>query len=710
MKKIIALIILSILLIPAVCFSWSRTNKHLYPRYGGLTGGGTGAVDYITGASLMEFDRVIAYDTSGNTTYFYNVINTGTTTENSPFIITPDSHQAGGSGSGTSVWRLSGISGDTIFGKTFVIDTTTFESSDVVNWNTAYGWGDHGAQGYVTTSEAGVTVYGTDGSVVSGASNIWVVLVPGDVTGGTSTTVVSDGKGGATLYVGGYSSGDTALLAGVTVEGSAGTPFYVNPTNTTSDVRAIAVVPQSAIGGIEWDGLLIDGSTLDPSAVDAEIHGAHIDLSGIATTNSPHIEGLHIQVPAQSTALHSDGEIHQDYDATTGSAGDKFAAHHIRVDVEGATGGEIDAVDVSISGTKAAGVDVVALDTHTGVKVIKQTIAGSAGYISAVSVFITQTGGGVTVHATDEFASTSSDTPFMVADNDQVLIGATNIADLVDINVVLDTAATKDMFLTFECSSANTSWVTFIASDGTNGMVQSGIIESALPGTMAQQVITSNGGAVSSPYLYWIRITRTRATGAATGPTEDQIQTFSSGGEIYQWDEDGRVTAYALTALAGVTTDALESGTSTYLAGTLNIAPGLIDEGDIDYSSGTSIASAVTKTGVFSISNPQDYGGGSASSPFLIGHFPAEVYPDGVFIHTLKVRNTADGSQSSAVVFSEHNGGVSVALVDTLTTSANIWVKDSAVSGAVIEADNDLFAEALSGISGLAGTYVFFPR
>jgi len=127
-------------------------------------------------------------------------------------------------------------------------------------------------------------------------------------------------------------------------------------------------------------------------------------------------------------------------------------------------------------------------------------------------------------------------------------------------------------------------------------------------------------------------------------------------------------------------------------------------------SCGVSIASAVTKVGVFSVSNPQDYGGGSANSPFLIGHFPAEVYPDGVFITMLKVRNTADGSQSSDVVFSEHTGGVSVAHVDTLTTSANVWVKDSSVSGAVIEGDNDLFAEAVSGISGLAGTYVFYPR
>jgi len=44
---------------------------------------------------------------------------------------------------------------------------------------------------------AGVTVYGETGSPISGASNIWFRRA----LAGTSTTVVSDGKGGVTVYV-----------------------------------------------------------------------------------------------------------------------------------------------------------------------------------------------------------------------------------------------------------------------------------------------------------------------------------------------------------------------------------------------------------------------------------------------------------------------------------------------------------------------------
>jgi hypothetical protein len=64
----------------------------------------------------------------------------------------------------------------------------------VTNWITsatsAFGTGSG-------TTTLGVTVYGSDGSAVSGASNVWLALVSG-----SSSTVVSDGKGGATLYYG----------------------------------------------------------------------------------------------------------------------------------------------------------------------------------------------------------------------------------------------------------------------------------------------------------------------------------------------------------------------------------------------------------------------------------------------------------------------------------------------------------------------------
>ena len=64
---------------------------------------------------------------------------------------------------------------------------------------------------------AGTTIFGNDGSSVSGASNLWIV----NDDSGTSVTVVSDGKGGATAYVGGYSSGDSIYAVGASFANEA---------------------------------------------------------------------------------------------------------------------------------------------------------------------------------------------------------------------------------------------------------------------------------------------------------------------------------------------------------------------------------------------------------------------------------------------------------------------------------------------------------
>ena len=135
----------------------------------------------------------------------------------------------------------------------------------------------------------------------------------------------------------------------------------------------------------------------------------------------------------------------------------------------------------------------------------------------------------------------------------------------------------------------------------------------------------------------------------------------------------------------------------------------------IDFSSGVSLASAVTKFGVFSISNPQDWGGGSASSPFRIGSFPAFLYPDGVFIIYLEVRNTGSfvGSNDITGLFSQWSSGTSITILDTplvTTTNALVSVDLSGISGPVIEAGNELFFESTSGVSEMTGGYAFFPR
>ena len=515
-------------------------------------------------------------------------------------------------------------------------------------------------------------------------------------------TTGSSGAGGITVW---NKAGETIWYSGATVYGTGGTLFYLNPTNISSDVKAIAVVPQSAIAGIEWDGVFIDGSTLDPSAPDAEIRGIYIDLSGVAETNSPLIEGIKISVPALEVAIHTDGEIHQDYDATDLSAGDLDAAHHIRIDVEGATAGEVDGLDVSLSGTLAAGVKVVALEVHSFISPVKQNIAGAAGFIAGVSVFITQSGGGVTVHATDEFASTSSDTPFMVADNDQLLIGANAINDLNEIIVDLDTGASKNLFLTFECSSGSTSWVTFIPADGTNGMVQSGDIESSLPTTMTQQVITSAGGAFSSPYLYWVRINRTR--NVATGPTEDRVRTFSGGGETYEWDEEGGVTIQTLSVKPAGSVTAFQVDPDGVFANDPTLDQHVVTKKYHDGNGGvTPWNSGATSTA--SSGNVHFYGGTDTT---------ITISGDGVDSKVI-INSTASSAPGGDPGYLQQNlagalGGVSIYIGDNAfqvinSSGETVFVIDS--TGYMWKASGGVthwsYPETMNGITGVSGIWV----
>ena len=210
MKKLIGTLIFAVLLIYTMSWAWDRDQKHTYTRYDGLTGGG-GALDALSSLSMMQYDRAAVYDDSGNSVYFFQVVDTGTTATASASgttLVCPDDLEAGGSGSGTSTWEMTDVVGGTL-------SATSGLQIAGVQWNLANGQMVPSlVQSAMGTGTNGTTVYGTDGSSVSGASNIAIVLDPGDVIGGTSTSVVSDGKGGATAYVGGYSSGDSVYFVG----------------------------------------------------------------------------------------------------------------------------------------------------------------------------------------------------------------------------------------------------------------------------------------------------------------------------------------------------------------------------------------------------------------------------------------------------------------------------------------------------------------
>ncbi|MBF0102043.1 MAG: hypothetical protein HQK77_14165 [Desulfobacterales bacterium] len=139
MKKIFLtlLIILCFSTIAQAAETWQSGQSHFYSRRG-LTGGGT-ALDALSGLSMCPNDYAVSLDISGNSIYFHQVSATGnssgTTTEDSPFWIMPNSAASGQTVAGVSMWKLSGISGDTGYFKTLVIDTATLKSTDISAWN-----------------------------------------------------------------------------------------------------------------------------------------------------------------------------------------------------------------------------------------------------------------------------------------------------------------------------------------------------------------------------------------------------------------------------------------------------------------------------------------------------------------------------------------------------------------------------------------------
>ncbi len=140
-----------------------------------------------------------------------------------------------------------------------------------------------------------------------------------------------------------------------------------------------------------------------------------------------------------------------------------------------------------------------------------------------------------------------------------------------------------------------------------------------------------------------------------------------------------------------------------------------IDEGEIDYSTGVSIASAVTKYKSFTINDPQDMGGGSGNSPFRLFPSITLLHPNGIFIVALEISSQHGSSLSSDVNFSEWSAGSSVFNIGSITTVSNTGSSvEELTSGAtsVIEGGNEIFVhlDNTTGVSILSGSLVYFPR
>ncbi|HDZ25433.1 hypothetical protein LCGC14_0457060 [marine sediment metagenome] len=322
----------------------------------------------------------------------------------------------------------------------------------------------------------------------------------------------------------------------------------------------IQITPVTAIGGVEWKGIDLDASNIDPTATGATLVGADLNLSGVSLANDPIMDGLLIQMPSpfsgveekhgirvegfgstikicdgdDNRAISADGEIHIDFDASGLAAAEIVTVFDGVVALGTATDGHVHALDISTSGTGS--VEVIAVSTHPGVDVIHQHI-GTSGAIDQGWI---ELGAGGFTDSTAAFNAAVPDLAIFVNNTDMIYIGMTASFDHLD--VVLDTIASKDLRPDFAYSTG-AGFSAFSPSDETNGFQQNGSIfwdSTTLAGFAARVV---NGSA----NLFFIRITRDRA-GALTNPIESTIQALSA--TEFEWSAAGDIEVNSV--LAGI--------------------------------------------------------------------------------------------------------------------------------------------------------------
>ena len=218
-----------------------------------------------------------------------------------------------------------------------------------------------------------------------------------------------------------------------------------------------------------------------------------------------------------------------DIDYITGAIaiGDDEAVILTNIDRFASTGGDIAALEVLAT---EGGADVHALFVGVGVGVVEQTAGVFADMDSALNN---------AVDVLTEFTTIGSDVQLFVANSDTVTIG--NAAKFEEIEYILSIFSSKNIQPTFEYSTGVGTWGTFVPIDGTNGLLNNGVIawlDSDIP-----------TWAVGTGTEYLIRMTRTRG-GSITSPTESLVQIAET--TEFSWNKDGDVSVNAITASGAI--------------------------------------------------------------------------------------------------------------------------------------------------------------
>ena len=431
------------------------------------------------------------------------------------------------------------------------------------------------------------------------------------------------------LLAGGEMSGNITMSGAETVDGKdvstltdlGQTIEYTEFTATTSANWQTLVSDETGTGawvfgttptlttGVDINLAATDNVTIDARTNNRTVTVGALRLNHTPQGSTPGTRAIYVDVDANSVP--STQGIHIHYEATALAAGETG----IGIDVEGltssSTGGDIQALKVSRSGTGSA--EVHAIHVSAGVHVIDQ--------LSGVFTSPTQAWGRDTsltawanLTSPDAVGSSAIDSTLFAEVDDYLYIG--NTVPFNEIDFVFNTfAGNPGINPTCEFSIAGPAWTAFTPIDNTDGMRQDGGIEWAVADLTSWASVTVNSVA-----SYYIRILRNQG-GAATDPIEDRIRISVT--TEYQWNNDGDLNINSLT------TPLVIGGTETTSDLTLKTTSGVGTSGaDMHILVGNNGATeAMTilnngKVGV-GINSPSSALHIKANTPATIGSHPA---------------------------------------------------------------------------------------
>jgi hypothetical protein len=398
-----------------------------------------------------------------------------------------------------------------------------------------------------TKEENDALIAGTNIVVVSGANTITI-----SSTGGGGTTanalVGTDGvtviSGSPTDTIQGFrpefvaTSGslqtqiDTVTLQDTydngdgTIQATLGKPVKVEGTVSGTEVSAgnLTTSGQVTINLPADQNFLIDGAT----------NPREVTVGAFRQTHTPAIPGTRsLNYVIDTASMPDTSAVVAEYKTTGMVPGEEGSIFKSIVDSDAATGGQVDAVHVTVVGS--GNITTYALHAGQGVNPVDQ----DSGVFAAVDTAFTFDDS-LTAFAdvTSDFNSVSSNTTLFVETDDLVYIG--EVVKFGAVEVLLTTPASNPgIKAQFEFWNGS-SWFDFGPTDGSNGFRNNGSIAWDINSLTGWATTSVNGAS-----KFWIRIRRT-SNNLNTLPIELLIKT--AGAVSYQWNADGNLSVKGVAA------------------------------------------------------------------------------------------------------------------------------------------------------------------